>query len=159
MIKYWLELYGIIDRVNVVMSCINVQDSLNQKIMKAYLSIGLLTLSSSLCAAAILFSPMAQAQCVMNDTNLQVSISGSKQPTNRTNNVRQGSTGNCVGNTVNTTNVQTNVGGTDRATQNRQSNQQLNGGNSNPTGVNLAPAKFRQNVQIDVYNPADRLRH
>jgi hypothetical protein len=124
--------------------------------MKSYLSIGLLTLPA-LCAA-ILFAPNAQAQCIMNDTNLQVSISGSKQPTNRTNNVRQGSTGNCVGNTVNTTNVQTNVGGTDRATQNRQSNQQLNGSNSNPTGVNLAPAKFRQNVQVDVYNPADRLK-
>jgi hypothetical protein len=92
----------------------------------------------------------------MNDTNIQVSINGSRKPTNRTNDVSQGSSGNCVGNSVNTTNVQLQTGGTDRATQRRVSNQQLNGGGSNPTGVNLPPVKTRQNIQIDVDNPADR---
>jgi hypothetical protein len=100
----------------------------------------------------------ATAQCVMNDSNIQVNISGSRQPTKRTNNVSQGSTGGCVGNTINTTNVQSSTGGTDPVTQNRSSNQQLNGSNNSPIGINMAPAKFKQNVQVDVYNPADRLK-
>jgi hypothetical protein len=99
----------------------------------------------------------ASAQCVMNDTNIQMTIGGSRQPTDRTNNVSQGSTGGCVGNTVNTTNVQSTVGGTDRATQRRQSTQQINGTNDSATGINMPPVKLHQNVQVDVDNPADRL--
>jgi hypothetical protein len=126
--------------------------------MKYYLSVGLLAVATLSAAVGLTVSP-AGAQCVMNDTNLQVSINGSKKPTDRTNNVSQNSSGGCVGNTVNTTNVQVNTGGTDRATQRRQSNQQISGNNSSPTGINLPPVKTQQNVQIDVYNPADRLKH
>jgi hypothetical protein len=125
--------------------------------MKSYLSIGLLSLATLSAAVTLPVAP-AHAQCIMNDTNLQVSINGSRKPTDRTNNVSQGASGNCVGNAVNTTNVQVNTGGTDRATQRRQSSQQINGDNHSSTGVNLPPVKFRQNVQIDVYNPADRLK-
>ncbi len=120
-------------------------------------------LSASLLALATLSAVVAfpvrqvSAQCVMNDTNIQMTIGGSRQPTDRTNNVNQGSTGGCVGNTVNTTNVQSSVGGTDRATQRRQSNQQINGSNDSATGINMPPVKLRQNVQVDVDNPADRL--
>jgi hypothetical protein len=95
----------------------------------------------------------------MTDTNIQLSMNGSRKPTDRTNDVSQGSTGGCVGNTVNTTNVQTNIGGTERATQRRQSSQQINGSNNSPTGINMNPVKIKTNVQVDVDNPADRLQH
>jgi Tfp pilus assembly protein PilV len=121
----------------------------------SFLSIGLLSIAT-LSTLAAFSTPQASAQCHMNDTNIQLSMNGSRKSTDRTNDVSQSSSGNCVGNSVNTTNVQVQTGGTDRATQRRVSNQQLNGGGNNPTGVNLPPVKTRQNIQIDVDNPADR---
>jgi hypothetical protein len=141
------------------MCCSNIQDYLRQKIMKSsFLSAGLLSLAT-FSAVVTLSAPHASAQCVMNDTNIQMSINGSKKPTDRTNNVSQGSTGGCVGNTANSVNVQTNTGGTERATQRRNSNQQINGSDNSPTGINMPPVKLHQNVQVDVDNPADRLKH
>ncbi|AFY94817.1 hypothetical protein [Chamaesiphon minutus] len=119
-------------------------------------SLGLCSLATLSTLVSLPIS-RAHAQCMMNDTNIQMTISGSRKPTERTNDVTQRSTGNCVGNSVNSTNVQTNIGGTERATQNRRSNQQINGGGGNPSGVNVPTVKFRQNVQIDVYNAADKL--
>lgn len=137
--------------------CSGSQDYFHQDTMKSsFLSANLLALAT-LSAVAALPVRQASAQCVMNDTNIQMTIGGSRQPTDRTNNVSQGSTGGCVGNTVNTVNVQSSVGGTERATQRRQSTQQINGSNDSPTGINLPPVKLRQNVQVDVDNPADRL--
>lgn len=123
----------------------------------SFLSIGLLSLAT-LSTLAALPTPQASAQCVMNDTNIQLSMNGSGKPTDRTNDVSQNSNGACVGNTVNSTNVQVQTGGKTRATQRRVSNQQINGGSNNPTGVNIPPVKTRQNIQIDVDNPADRLK-
>ncbi len=120
-------------------------------------SVGLLSLAT-LAALVALPVPPASAQCVESDINFQSSINGSRKPTDRTNNVNQGSTGGCVGNTINTTNVQSQTGGTDRATQHRQSNQQINGSNHSPTGINMPPVKIKTNVQVNVDNPADRLR-
>jgi hypothetical protein len=122
-------------------------------------SFPLISLLAMATLSALVALPVRQAsaQCVMNDTNIQMTIGGSRQATDRTNNVAQGSTGGCVGNTANTVNVQSNVGGTERATQRRQSTQQINGSNDSPIGINMAPVKLRQNVQIDVDNPADRL--
>jgi hypothetical protein len=122
----------------------------------SFFSVGLLSLAtlSTLVSFPV---PHASAQCVMNDTNMQISISGARKPSERTNNVSQASTGGCVGNTVNTTNVQVNTGGTERAVQRRTSSQQVNGSNDSPTGINMSPVKLKQNVQIDVDNPADRL--
>ena len=122
----------------------------------ASLSVGLLSLAT-LAGLAALPVPHASAQCVMSDINFQSSINGSAQPAIQTNNVTQGSTGGCVGNTVSTTNVQSQTGGTERTTQRRQSTQQINGSNS-PTGINMEPVKIKTNVQIQVDNPADRLR-
>jgi hypothetical protein len=122
----------------------------------SHLSVGLLALMT-LSTLVSLPVPAASAQCVMNDTNLQVSINGSKKPSDRTNNVSQSSTGGCVGNTVNSTNVQVSTGGTQRTVQRRQSTQKITGSNDSPTGINLPPVKTQQNVQIDVYNPADNL--
>jgi Tfp pilus assembly protein PilV len=121
----------------------------------SFLSIGLLSLATVSTLAA-LPTPQASAQCIMNDTNIQVSINGSGKPTDRTNDVTQNSNGGCVGNTVNTTNVQLQTGGTTRATQRRVSNQQINGSGDNPTGVNVPTIKTRQNIQVNVDNPADR---
>jgi hypothetical protein len=122
----------------------------------SHFSVALLSLAT-LSALVTLPVRQASAQCVMNDTNFQVSISGSRKPTDRSNDVSQASSGGCVGNTVNSTNVQVNTGGTSRASQHRQSNQVINGSNNSPTGINLPPVKTRQNVQIDVYNAADKL--
>jgi hypothetical protein len=110
--------------------------------------------------AALVAFPVLQAsaQCVASDINFQSSINGSGKPTDRTNNVNQGSTGGCVGNTVNTTNVQSQTGGTDRATQRRQSTQQINGSSHSPAGSGQEPVKIKTNVQVNVDNPADRLR-
>jgi hypothetical protein len=124
----------------------------------SYISAGLLSLAT--CSALVTFSaPRASAQCVMNDTNIQLSMNGSKKPSDRTNNLSQDSKGGCVGNTVNTTNVQVNTGGTERATQRRTSTQQINGSNNSQTGINMDPVKLHQNVQVDVDNPVDRLKH
>jgi hypothetical protein len=132
---------------------------ISSKIMKSsHFSVGLLTLAT-LSALVTLSVPSASAQCVMSDINLQTSINGSGKPSDRTNDVRQTSTGGCVGNSVSTTNVQTQTGGTERATQRRQSTQQINGSNDSPTGINMAPVKIKTNVQVDVYNAADRLRN
>lgn len=121
----------------------------------SFLSIGLLSIAT-ISALAALSTPQASAQCVMNDTNIQVSINGSGKPTDRTNDVSQNSNGGCVGNTVNTTNVQLQTGGTARATQRRVSNQQINGSGDSPAGVKGPTIKTRQNIQINVDNPADR---
>lgn len=119
------------------------------------LSLGLLTIATFSTIAALPM-PQSNAQCVMNDSNIQLSVNGSRQPTDRTNNVKQNSSGGCTGNIVNTTNVQVQTGGTQRATQHRDSQQQVNGSNNSPTGINLPPVKTHQNVQVDVDNPADR---
>jgi hypothetical protein len=121
----------------------------------SFLSIGLFSITT-LSALTALSVPQASAQCVMNDTNIQVSMNGSRKPTDRTNDVSQEANGGCVGNTVNTTNVQVQTGGTDRAVQRRVSRQQINGGGNNPSGVNGPTIKTKQNIQVDVDNPAAR---
>jgi hypothetical protein len=121
----------------------------------SFLSIGLLSIATVGTLTALPL-PQASAQCVMNDTNIQVSINGSRKPTDRTNDVSQDANGGCVGNTVNTTNVQLQTGGTDRAVQRRVSRQQINGGGTNPSGVAGPTIKTKQNIQVNVDNPADR---
>ncbi len=126
--------------------------------MKSSLVSASLLALATLSALATFPVREASAQCIMNDTSIQMNISGSRVPTQRTNNVSQESSGGCVGNTVNTTNVQTNVGGTAAVRQNRQSSQTINGTNDSPTGINMAPLKFKQSVQVDVYNAADNIK-
>ena len=126
--------------------------------MKSSYLVFLGLISATLSAFAGLPVPQASAQCVMNDTNIQLSMNGSGRRAEQSNDVKQASNGGCVGNTVNTTNVQTQTGGTDRAIQRRQSTQQLNGSNDSPTGINLDPVKVKTNVQVNVDNPADRLK-
>lgn len=54
----------------------------------------------------------AIAQCVQGDASVQYNISGSRQKTQRTNNVKMESDPNCTGNASITRSVQGNIGGT-----------------------------------------------
>jgi hypothetical protein len=149
-----VQIYGIDDRASVVIA----NTTPRQNMMKSsYLSIGLFSITTLSALFSLSFTPVS-AQCVMNDTNIQFSMNGSRKPTDRSNDVTQKSSGVCVGNSVSSTNTQVQVGGTQRASQHRQSHQEIIGGNSSPTGINMKPVKVRTNVQIDVYNAADRLR-
>ena len=126
----------------------------------SHLSVGLFSIATLASIAALFtlsINPVS-AQCVMADTNVQIGMNGSRQRADRTNDVSQESSGACSGNAVSSTNTQVQTGGTDRAHQHRSSSQEIRGGDSSPTGTNMEPVKVRTNVQIDVYNAADRLR-
>ena len=118
------------------------------------LSLGLI--SATLAVFAALPAPQASAQCVMNDTNIQMTMNGSGKKNQNSNDVSQTSKGGCVGNTTNSTNVQSTTGGTDPVSQRRTGKQDVNGGNNSPAGVNVDPVKVKSSVQTDVDNPADR---
>ncbi len=98
----------------------------------------------------------ANAQCVQADVSLQYNISGSREPTERSNNVVMESEPGCTGNTSITTGVQGNIGGTNRVEQHRQVRHVQKGSRGNPTGVNGSTVQIRSNVGVDVYNPAAR---
>ena len=123
----------------------------------SYLSIGLFSIAT-LTSLFALPARHVNAQCVMADTNVQVSMNGSRKRSDQTNDVTQQSSGACSGNSISSTNTQVQTGGTDRASQHRSSHQEIRGGESSPTGINMEPVKVRTNVQVDVYNAADRLR-
>lgn len=100
----------------------------------------------------------ALAQCIQSDVSVQYNISGSRQPTDRRNDVQFDSSPNCQGNTSVTTGVQGNVGGTGRVRQHRTVRHNQRGG-SNHRGFTGGPnLQIQVNPAIDVYNPADRLR-
>lgn len=121
------------------------------------LALGLLSFSSFLLLGAN-FAKKVSAQCVQADISIQSNISGSKQPTKRSNDVVLESDGSCTGNSSVTTGVQSNVGGNGRVEQRRQVRQRIQGGSDNGTGVNGTTIQIKTNPQIDVYNPADNLR-
>ena len=130
-----------------------------RKIMKfSYLPIGLFSIATLSSLFALSVTPVS-AQCAMIDTNIQMSMNGSRQATDRSNDVSQKSSGECVGNSISSTNTQVDVGGTERAHQHRTSRQEIRGEDSSPTGIDMKPVKVKTNVQIDVYNAADRLKY
>ena len=95
----------------------------------------------------------SEASCVQADIAVQYNISGSKQPTQRDNDVQMQSQGNCRGNASITTGVQGNEGGTRSIRQSRKVRHRYNGGN-NP---NSNTVQIISNPTIDVYNAADDL--
>ena len=115
---------------------------------------GLLSLSGFLTANW--FALPTMAQCVQADISVQYNISGSREPTERTNDLAMSSSGACQGNSTVTTGVQGNVGGTGRVRQNRVVRHRIvNQDSSNQSGSNTI--QIQSNPAIDVYNPADNL--
>lgn len=113
---------------------------------------------SSLIIMVSSVSNSATAQCVQADVGIQYNISGSKEPTERINDVDMQSTGDCRGNTSVTTGVQGNVGGNGRVRQERRVRHRFEGSrNSGDNGSSTVQIKV--NPQIDVYNPADNLNY
>ncbi|HSM81546.1 MAG TPA: hypothetical protein VLS96_07665 [Nodosilinea sp.] len=111
-----------------------------------------------LCTGALLsLAGATPAQCVVADVSIQAAIHGGP-PAEQTNDVAIDAPGACVGNTSVSTSRQIQVGGTGEVRQVRQSRHQIRGSESTgqrPQGPTVAvPVE----VQVDVYNPADRLR-
>ncbi|MBE9171022.1 hypothetical protein IQ238_27065 [Pleurocapsales cyanobacterium LEGE 06147] len=98
----------------------------------------------------------ATAQCVQADISVQYNISGSREPTERVNDVEMQSRGSCRGNASVTTGVQGNQGGTSRVNQNRVVRHRFEGEDTNDGSPTV---QIRSNPTIDVYNPADRLSY
>jgi hypothetical protein len=113
---------------------------------------------SGFMALSSVLPKVATAQCVQADVSVQYNISGSKQPTKRSNDVIMESNPTCTGNASVTTGVQGNIGGEEPVEQHRQVYQRQTGGNGNGTGINGPTVQIRTNAPIDVYNAADKFR-
>lgn len=103
------------------------------------------------------FASSASAQCVQADVSVQYNISGSKEPTDRTNDVEFATNGACNGNVSVTTGVQGNVGGNGRVRQTRvvrHRAENQGGRNRYSSGSTI---QIKSNPAIDVYNAADNL--
>jgi hypothetical protein len=100
----------------------------------------------------------ATAQCVQADVSVQYNISGSKQPTKRSNDVVMESQPGCRGNASVTTGVQGNIGGTTPVEQHRRVRHLQQGNQSNPTRFDNSTLQMRSNVGIDVYDPSVQYR-
>ncbi|MBE9157900.1 hypothetical protein IQ265_13850 [Nodosilinea sp. LEGE 06152] len=112
-----------------------------------------------LCAGALgSFAPEASAQCVVADVSIQAAIHGGNKPAEQVNDVAVDAEGPCVGNTSVSTNRQIQVGGTGEVRQTRQSRHQLRGSGQATGAVSGPTVTVPVNVQVDVYNPAERLR-
>lgn len=122
--------------------------------IRSLFSVSSLLFSAGLTLASA-STPSASAQCVMTDVGPQVTVSGSRQPTERSNNVNMQSQGPCTGNSITTTGEQLQQGGTNRAVQRREVNQQMQGGSDSGTGVSGPTVRVRVNPTADVFNPAD----
>jgi hypothetical protein len=119
------------------------------------LGLGLLSCLSGLSVTTWLGNSVT-AQCVQADVSVQYNISGSQEPTERTNDVDMQSRGSCRGNASVTTGVQGNEGGTGRVSQHRVVRHRFEGENTNEGGPTV---QIRSNPTIDVYNPAEKLNY
>ena len=129
--------------------------------MKAtVLTCGFLSFSSIFTLGSAIYSPAAIAQCVQADISVQYNISGSRTPTERNNDVQMESESGCQGNSSVTNSVQGNIGGEGNVQQNRRVRHRQSNGNSkpNPTGVNGPNVQVQTGVEVDVYNPTERLK-
>ena len=117
------------------------------------LTLGLLSLISFLSVFSV--NRSASAQCVQADISVQYNISGSRQPTERTNDVDFESHGNCQGNASVTTGVQGNEGGRGRVSQRRVVRHHFTGNSNHDSDGSTI--QIKSNPAIDVYNAADRL--
>ena len=102
------------------------------------------------------FTSPTVAQCVQADISVQYNISGSRQSTPRTNDIKMSDDGSCRGNASITTGVQGNVGGNGRVRQNRVVRHRTQNSEDN-TDYRDSSVQIQSNPEIDVYNPADNL--
>lgn len=103
------------------------------------------------------FSHQAIAQCVQADVAIQYNISGSKEPTERSNDVEFQTHDNCRGNVSVTTSVQGNEGGNGRVRQTRTVRHRFSSSESNSDRSGDSTIQIQSNPTIDVYNAADNL--
>jgi hypothetical protein len=109
--------------------------------------------------ACLSLMPSAAAQCVVADVSIQAAIDGSTAPAEQTNQVEADAPESCVGNTSVHTSRQVHVGGTDNVRQVRQSRHQIEETQPSSRRRGQGPAVVVPvEVQVDVDNPADRLR-
>ncbi|NJM87646.1 MAG: hypothetical protein HC847_11085 [Hydrococcus sp. RU_2_2] len=122
------------------------------------LTLGFLAASSFLTVGSFV-SDSAVAQCVQADVSVQYNISGSKEPTDRSNDVAMDSDPSCQGNASVTRGVQGNIGGDGPVRQHRTvRHRQQSSNNSDSEGNGGSTVQIRSNPGIDVYNPAERWR-
>lgn len=121
-------------------------------------SIGLLSLYS-LIGTDWVTSPVV-AQCVQADISVQYNISGSREPTERNNDVDLQSNDACRGNASVTTGVQGNIGGNRRVRQTRKVRHRFTSSNTDSdkdSNYSVNTVQIQSNPAIDVYNAADNL--
>lgn len=119
--------------------------------------VGLLSFSSFLIVVSSTTNS-ATAQCVQADIGIQYNVSGSTEPTERTNDVDMESSGSCRRNVSVTTGVQGNVGGNAPVRQHRRVRHSFEGNDSNDSSSG-STVQIKVNPQIDVYNAADNLNY
>ncbi|BAU63681.1 hypothetical protein STA3757_10470 [Stanieria sp. NIES-3757] len=115
-------------------------------------SASLLTIWSALTNSAL-------AQCVQADVSVQYNISGSKEPTERNNQIEMQGSDSCRGNASVTTGVQGNEGGTGKVVQNRTVRHRFEENPNSNSQWGGATVQIRSNPEIDVYNAADQLKY
>ena len=119
-----------------------------------------LPLSLLYCSGALVLGLLeataVQAQCIQADVSVQYNISGSKEPTRRSNDVTMVSDRNCSGNVSVTKGVQGNIGSSGPLEQRRVVEHRQQGGKGNPSGVNPPTVQIKTNATADVYNAADK---
>lgn len=111
-----------------------------------------------LSAGMAALSENATAQCIQDDTSVQVSITGSRTGAQQESDVQMNSQGPCTGSYTRTQGRQITVGGTGDVEQRRSVNQNITPGEGNASGINVPTVQTQSNPQIDVYNPAERIR-
>lgn len=121
-----------------------------------------LGLYSTASLIGIIFSgqTIVSAQCVVADVAVQAAIDGSKNPARQTNQVDVVNDGqSCTGNRSVSRSTQIHVGGTGDVTQERRSTHRVSGGSNSKNRKGGPTVVVPVGVQVDVDNPADRLRH
>ncbi|WP_448573604.1 hypothetical protein [Trichothermofontia sp.] len=128
--------------------------------MKIQHTIGSLSFLSiaTLLALVVPETRPAAAQCVIADVAVQTAITGSQKPAKQSNQVTMERRGSCSGNSSVSVGQQVQVGGTGQVIQQRQSHHRIEGTSRHEAGVQGPTVAIPVQVQVDVYNAADRLQ-
>jgi len=119
--------------------------------------LGVIPLSGLLIWAFSATTP-SLAQCVVADTSVQVSVNGSREPAQQSNDVEVDTPENCSRNRSVSTGRQVQVGGTDPVIQKRRSRHQINNRTEESESAGSGSSVvIPVEVQLDVYNAADEV--